>query len=329
MTPTTMTMAMTARIGTGVGVGVAALLGLGAGLGLLLMLTGGHTRGPGRPWRSRLRTPAAVQDRRVLGRLAGALAAGVVAGVGTGWVAGALLAGLGAWALPRVLVGDREHARRVARIEAIASWTEMLRDTLAAAAGLEQAIGGTAPLAPAAIRPEVADLAARLRRGTRLAPGLRILADRLADPTADLVIAALLLAAEQQARQLADLLGSLARAAREQAAMRMRIAAGRARTRTSVRVIIATTVAFAVGMVAVDRPFLAAYDSPGGQLMLLVVGGLFAAGLTGLAHIATFPAHPRVLAGGAAALVPTTRRPATPDGVPESTRPGPHPRGAS
>ena len=64
-------------------------------------------------------------------------------------------------ALPRVLGRDPEHARRVARIEAVATWTEMLRDTLSAAAGLEQAILATAPLAPVAIRGEITELAAR------------------------------------------------------------------------------------------------------------------------------------------------------------------------
>ena len=47
-----------------------------------------------------------------------------------------------------------------------------------------------------------------LERGERLAPSLRNLADQLHDPTADLVISALVLAAEHQARQVADLLAS-------------------------------------------------------------------------------------------------------------------------
>ena len=59
---------------------------------------------------------------------------------------------------------DRAHAALVARVEAIAGWAEMLRDTIAAAAGLEQAIAATAPLAPPPIRDEVVMLAARLER---------------------------------------------------------------------------------------------------------------------------------------------------------------------
>jgi hypothetical protein len=156
---------------------------------------------------------------------------GLLVGLATGWIVDAVLAGLACWALPRVLGRDPEHARWVARIEAEATWTEMLRDTLWAAVGLEQAILAIVPLSPPAIRAEITDLASRIENGDRLAPSLRVLADQLADPTGDLVIAALVLAAEQQARQLGDLLGSLAQAAREQASMRMRVEAGLERGR--------------------------------------------------------------------------------------------------
>jgi len=276
---------------------LATLFGVGVGLGLFLMTIGWRGPRPARDHRPLFRHIASVteHDRHWVARVAVAVMVGVLAGVGTGWVVGAILAGLGCWALPRVLGRDAEHVRRVARVEAIAGWTEMLRDTLSAASGLEQAILATAPLAPAGIRAEITELAARLRSGDRLALSLRRLADRLADPTGDLVIAALVLAAEQQARQLGDLLGALAHTAREQAAMRMRVEAGRARTRTSVRVIVGTTVAFAVGVVLLNRPYLSAYDSVTGQSVLAVIGVLFGVGFLWLARIGAVPAPPRLL----------------------------------
>lgn len=263
----------------------AALLGVGTGLGLLLVVLGWRGTDPRRQRRTRTRTAGPVDQHRSL-RIALAVTAGVMAGLLTGWVVGAVLAGLAAWALPRVLGRDPEHARRVARIEAVATWTEMLRDTLSAAAGLEQAILATAPLAPTAIRGEIGKLAAGIESGDRLAPALRRLGERLDDPVGDLVIAALLLAAEQQTRQLAELLGSLADAARGQASMRMRVEAGRARTRTSVRVIVGTTLAFAVAVVLLNRDYMGAYDSAAGQIVLLGIGTLFAAGFAWLNRIA-------------------------------------------
>jgi Flp pilus assembly protein TadB len=217
-------------------------------------------------------------------------------GSGGEWLVAAVLLGAAAWYAPAFLARNREQARQIARIEAIAGWAELLRDTLAGAAGLEQAILASASLAPAAIHPEINALALRLETGQRLAPSLRRLADDLTDPTADLVIAALHLAATQHARNLGDLLGALAAAARDLASMRLRIDAGRARTRTSVRIIIATTTAFAGLLVTFNRDYLAAYDTVAGQLVLAVVGGLFATGFLGLARITAITQPGRFLA---------------------------------
>jgi Flp pilus assembly protein TadB len=269
----------------------AALFGLlGAGLacGILLIwagLRGRHIReGAASSWWRTWWTEH--HDRKLTGWLVGAVIAGLTVGAVTGWVVGAILAALAVVSLPRILGSNTDHKHNLERIEAIASWTEMLRDTLVAAAGLEQAILATAPASPKAIREEITELAVRLERGERLAPSLRHLADQLHDPTADLVISALVLAAEHQARQLANLLGELAGEAREQASMRMRVEAGRASTRTSVRVIVITTLSFAIGLMLLSRDYLAPYDSAFGQIMLLLVGGLFIAAFWWLARIA-------------------------------------------
>jgi Flp pilus assembly protein TadB len=264
------------------------LLGAGLAVGVLLIATGlrrttaSRAAQPSR-WRTWL---ARHRDPKQVGRLVAAVLAGLAVSAVTGWLVGAILTALAVLSLPRILGADTDPQRTLERIEAIASWTEMLRDTLVAAAGLEQAILATAPTSPAAIREEITELAARLDGGERLAPSLRHLADQLRDPTADLVISALVLAAEHQARQLANLLGELASEAREQASMRMRVEAGRARTRTSVRVIVITTLSFAIGLMLLDRGYLAPYNSAFGQLMLLLVGCLFAAGFAWLARIA-------------------------------------------
>ncbi|MDX8053792.1 type II secretion system F family protein [Lentzea sp. BCCO 10_0798] len=289
------------NVSLGTAQGLAVLLGLGTGLGVLLFVIGWHGVEP-RPrlWRAR---PRSGEQRQRIGiRFGVALTVGVAAGVATGWVVGAVLAAMACWALPRVLGRDPEHAHRVAKVEAIATWTEMLRDTLSAASGLEQAILATAPLAPAPIRGQVAGLARRLENGQRLAPSLRGLADELADPTGDLVIAALVKAAEQQARQLGELLGALAQTAREQVSMRMRVEAGRARTRTSVRVIVGTTLVFAVAVVLLNRPYLSAYDSATGQAVLLGIGLLFAVGFAWLARITRIAQSPRLLASAQAPM---------------------------
>lgn len=301
-----------AGIATGVGPrqGLAVVCGAGVGLGLAFVVAALRP-GPGdedpvvtrwrersRRWRQGLAGP----------RVAVAFAAGVLVGAVTRWPAAGLLTVAGAWGLPGLLGPDRAERDRLARIEAIATWAEMLRDTLAAAAGLEQAITVSASSAPAAIRPQVQALADRIEHGQRLAPALRSLAEDLDDPVADLVVAALVLAAEHQARHLTDLLASLAGAAREQVSMRLRVAAGRARVRTSVRVIVATTLAMAVGLVLLNRTYLDPYDAPLGQAVLVLIGAIFVLALTWLSRIASWASPARVLTD----LDTLTPPPATP-----------------
>jgi Flp pilus assembly protein TadB len=257
---------------------LAALLGAGCAAGVLLVAAG--LAGVPGPQSRHRRQLAWSRDTTV--RVAGCLAVAAVVGAATRWPVGAVLAGMAAWALPAQLGGDRAQRRATVRTEAVAAWTEMLRDNLGAAAGLEQAILAAALAPPAAIRDEVLTLAGDIRAGTRLPQALATFRGHLADPTGDLVVRALSQAANRQASKLADLLTELADLARKRTAVRLRVAAGRARVRTSARFITATTLAFAVGLVVLNRGYLSAYDSAAGQLVLVLIGGLFAVGFAGL-----------------------------------------------
>jgi len=199
------------------------------------------------------------------------------------------------WAVPSLWRPDAGARARTDRIEAIAVWAEMLRDTLAAAAGLEQAILATAQTAPAPVAAEVAALAQRIRDGERLPDALHTFAEDLNDATGDLVVAALVMAATRQARQLTDLLSSLARSAREQATMRLRVEAGRARVRSSVRVVVGVTLSMATGLVLLNRGYLQPYDQATGQLVLLLAGSLFAVSFAWLDRIAAIPDGQRIM----------------------------------
>jgi tight adherence protein B len=273
---------------------VAVLCGAGVGLGLLL-IAGGVRRRP-RPDSS----PGATIGRLAGGRgpvhVAAVLVAAAVVGLVTGWLVGGILAGLAVWALPGTLMGaERARAARLRRLEAIATWTESLRDTLSAAAGLEQTIMATAGSAPAAIRPQVVGLAEALRRGVRLPEALRAFAVDLADPVADTVVAALLLASTQGAGRLSEPLGLLAAATREDVAAQRRVERSRAKAATDARMIIGTTLAMAFGLVVFNRGFLRPYDSTAGQIVLAIVGLLFAIGFRWLHRLSRQAEPDRVL----------------------------------
>ncbi|MFE1411350.1 transcriptional regulator [Streptomyces sp. NPDC058746] len=251
---------------------LAGLL-LGAGIYLSLWLAVIGTRPHAQAAAAqRWRLPDGIDGRRI----AVAGAAAVLGGAVTGWPVAGILTAVAVLGLPQLLGRDKKAAARTEKLEAIAVWAEMLRDTLSAAAGLEQAILATAPVAPPALRTEINALSARIEGDKPLGEALRSLADEIEDPVADMVVAALVMAAERQARQLAALLGQLASATREQVSMRLRIDAGRARVRTSVRVITLTTLGMAVGLIVLNRSYLQPYSTSFGQLMLAVVGALFA-----------------------------------------------------
>lgn len=272
----------------------AAVCGGGVGFGLLLLLAGLHGVPPPRP-AGRRRDAGRRGVERGLLRFELALGAGVLTGAVTRWPVGAVLAAAAGAVAPDLAGGAAARHAAVARTEAVAAWAEMLRDILAGAAGLEQAILASAPVAPAPIRVEVTGLAARLARQP-LTAALRGFSTELADPTGDLVVAALILASERQARRLGELLGALARAARDDATMRLRVDAARARTRASVRIVLGATLAMAAGLVVANRGYLTPYDSPFGQLVLALVGGLFAAAFWWLARIGRVEVPERLLA---------------------------------
>lgn len=229
-------------------------------------------------------------------RAALVLAGFVIAFVITGWLAAGVLAGACAWVAP-LLIGVRAGRDRLTlRSDAVASWTEMLRDTIASHAGLQEAIAVTSRVAPPPIRAEVQQLAIRAERDT-LTNALRRFAEDLDDPVADLVVASLVIAAERQAQRLAELLGQISAAARDQAAMRLRVETGRARTYASSRALVVITFGLAMLLLLFAPSFMEPYDSVTGQFVLIGIGALFAGALWGLVLLGRPAASPRLLSG--------------------------------
>jgi Flp pilus assembly protein TadB len=181
------------------------------------------------------------------------------------------------------------------RIEALASWCESLRDTIAGAVGLEQAIPASLTAAGPAISRPLGLLVDRLRTRQPLPMALHRFADDLDDPSADLVIAALILNSRLRGPGLRDLLGALSTSARAELDMRRRVEAARRSTRRSVRIVVAVSLGVSLGMTVLNHGFVSTYDSPFGQLMLGGVIALYAAGFLWLRRLASFATTGRFL----------------------------------
>jgi Flp pilus assembly protein TadB len=238
------------------------------------------------------------QQLRGLFGARGAIAAlaGIAVLLATGWVvAGAGVAALAySW---HGLGGAASERRTLARLEGLAIWTESLRDTIAGAVGLEQAIPASLRVAaPSLIEPLTA-LVSRMHTRVPLPDALRQFADDLDDPGADLIIAALVINSRLRGPGLRDLLGSLSSSVREELDMRRSVSADRRSTRRSVQIVVLVSVGMALALALLDHSFLAPYDGLAGQAVLIVVVAIYTAGIAWLRKLANFEAPQRLLAG--------------------------------
>jgi tight adherence protein B len=256
-----------------------AMLGAGVGLGLLLIAAGmrGTPVLPRVANRSARRRRGAVGPQRRLWLIATVV--GVVVWLITGWFAAGIIALCAAVVLPRLFGGQGQRKRWIAKTEAIAAWTEMLRDTMAAADGVEEAIAATVPIAPLPIRQEVALLDARRRSEQPLADALAGFAAGVDHPSADLVVAALSMAAEGEGSDFVGVLTRLATVTRDEVRMRLRVEAGRAQLHTASRIIVGVLLVAVTLLSLLSRGYLEPYGTVAGQIWLAVVGALFAVGV--------------------------------------------------
>jgi Flp pilus assembly protein TadB len=229
----------------------------------------------------------------IIGILVLLLTRWVVAGVGM-----ALLAF--SW---RSLSGAASERRSTARLEGLATWTESLRDTIAGAVGLEQAIPSSIRVADGSIREPLMRLVDRLHTRMPMHVALRRFAEDLDDPSADMIIAALIINSRLRGPGLRDLLGVLADSVREEMDMRRKVSATRRATRRSVQIVIGVSVAMALLLAVLDRSFLAPYDGIFGQFVLAIIVALYGVGIVWLRRLARFDQPQRLL--GVAAAVPS------------------------
>jgi Flp pilus assembly protein TadB len=285
-----------------------AAIGLGALTGGAIFLAVLAIYGvPARPPRG----PSARYEKfkREFFGLQGAVAIilGLLVLLATRWIAAGVGIGLLAYNW-RSLSGANSERAAIARLEGLATWTESLRDTIAGAVGLEQAIPSSTRIAAPAIKEPLIRLVDRLQTRVPMPDALRLFAVDLDDASADLIIAALVINSRLRGPGLRDLLGALSRSVREELDMRRKVSAERRSTRRSVQIVIGISVGMAVVLALLDRSFLAPYSSPFGQVVLAGIAGLYAVGIIWLRRLARFESPQRMLGESA---IPSLTHPAS------------------
>ncbi|NUW40979.1 type II secretion system F family protein [Nonomuraea rhodomycinica] len=271
---------------------LALLTGAAVGGGLYLLVLSLYGMRP-RPARQRRDLVRMLTTRGAIA----AVAAAVVLAV-TRWPVFAAGTVLLVFAWRGLSGGAAEERAAMRRLEGLAAWTESLRDTIAGAAGLEQAIPSSIRAAAPMLRPHLRALIDRLHTRMALPDALALFADELDDPSADLVVAALMLNARLRGPGLRDVLGALAVSAREELDMRRRVEAERRATRRSVQIVVITALVFAGLLIVFNPSYVSEYTSLLGQAVLVVVAGLFGAGFAWMRRLARFDKPTRLLVGG-------------------------------
>ncbi len=283
----------------------------GGGVFLFVAALRGVRPRPGRPaGRSREELVRTFTTRTAL-----AVIGGLVVLVITRWPVAGIGAGLLVLGWNSIGGGAGEERRSMARLEALAAWTESLRDTIAGAVGLEQAIPSSLRAVAPVLQPHVRALVDRLHTRVPLADALRSFGDDLDDASADLVVAALILNARLRGPGLRDMLGALSTSARAELDMRRRVEANRRTTRRSVQIVVGVSVGTALLLAVFNRSYVQMYDTFIGQMVLAVVVGLFACGFVWLRRLARYDLPERFLSSGEAEA---QERPGIPGEVPET-----------
>lgn len=192
------------------------------------------------------------------------LGVGLLGAVVTRMVVLIIMTPLAAVLLP-ALIGSPQ-SDRIARLQALESWTRAMSGVLVAGSGVEEAIRSSLHSVPEVLRPSVSRLTARIRAGQSLELALRSWADEVDDQNADMIAAALIQGAQRQGglsrslAELADVVSDRVRVAQD-------IESDRATPRTTVRYVTLISLAILVGLVFVSPSFSTAYASPLGQVV--------------------------------------------------------------
>lgn len=237
--------------------------------------------------------------RRLAVRIALALAAALVVVAVSSWLVPGLVVGAGVfWVVGGIQRRDRSSSAELARLDALASWIESVRDVLMAGEQPIGAINATVASCQPVIRPQVRRLAAGLGR-QEPEVAFRRFADDLDDPLADLVAAGLAIAIRRGARTV-PVLTALAEQTRQQVDRRRLVEAERAPTRREVQALTLIMGGLVIGLLVFGRSeYLDAYDRPGGQAFLACALAGYAALIVRVQRLAAFPRPARFLTSGA------------------------------
>jgi tight adherence protein B len=134
----------------------------------------------------------------------------------------------------------------------------------------------------------------RITSGIPLDSALYAFAGELGDAAVDEAIAPLILASRFGGSDLQGLLATAAGNTRDQIALWQRIEIARAKPRRDMRLVIAVTLVFTLGVLLIGHGYFKPFGTPVGQIVLLAVAGLFASGFAAMNRLSRPQPMPRL-----------------------------------
>lgn len=203
-------------------------------------------------------------------KLGGGAAVGVVLAVVTGWVILVALVPLAVVGIPWVLRGNQSK-REIEKLDALDEWSRVLAGVLSAGLGLDQAIMASQASTPAALRPQVDALVARLRSRMTTERALRQFAAEVDDTTGDKIAMTLLLGSRRPDVPLSPILTAMAQSVAKDVAARRAVQAERVKQDSVVRYVVLITLIVFGGFLLLGGQYVAPYGSALGQPVLAVL----------------------------------------------------------
>ena len=268
---------------------LVALVGIGVGIGIALVVTGlFSTTAPAKRMAFTKQIDTVTRQSALF-----ALVGGGLVGLLTWWPVGVLIgAGVG-WTL-RSSLTQNSSSKVTKRLDALATWIETLRDSVASHRGLVAAIESTVSAAPKTLRPNIEALVVRIRSGIPVDRAFEQLAAELGDSAADEAIAPLILAARFGGTDLANLLGQAATNTRTHLALWQRTELARSKPRREMRIVLMVTLGFIGLAFTAGHSYMAAFGTFDGQIALLLIAGLFASGFAMMNRLSKPQQMPRL-----------------------------------
>ncbi len=258
-----------------------------------------------------------AHEQRTL--IAGAAVGFVVVLVTRNLVFGVIVgAGVVLW--PMVVGGGKAERAALAKLEALAHWTEALRDLAQKGSGLESVIPRTVDTASDVLVGPLRLMSRRLSVKVPLPEALSLFADEVDDASADTVVAALALSARQRRGRLSDVLGTLSEALRDELEQRTKVMRERNVIRREAAQVAVLTGVLVVGTSLFAPPSLPVEGGSAAQVLPLVLAVAFVFVFSRVRKLAEPEPQPRFLSSATEVLEAATYRPRTAMGTPTGGR---------